>query len=1073
MKRPLRLLGIAAASLLVLVVGGSFAIYHLIDFGGLVTEKVREQTPALREALGRDVELGPIRTHFFPTLGVRLDGVKVAAREAGGAPLLEVERISVDVALWKALLSLGKKLEIVDVTLDGPALHVVRHADGTLSVDDLLASGEEAQPEGEPASLPQGLHIRQVLVRGGSITLRDLGAETTAQVQHLALRVRDLSADRPVAVELSLAALSDQPNFSFSVEAGPLGALPPEGLPSLRNLRLTANDVDLGALAPFFGPWGEQLEAARLSAALQVPALAPSAPLDAKGFLALSPLRLAGGEPLDARVDVDVRVDPQGGAASLRALAVDLGGMRLVGAGEIRALRTDPRFEGLDVRTEGWDLGKLLRHVPQLRRALPEGSRLAGPVHLAVQGEGSSAAQELQGELRLTDAEIHVPGTLSKPAGVPLAVAVDARLADGGATLRKLLLSAADLRLEVQGEAKSLQPLRYDLQVQAAPFDLDGLFRLAPSVQVALDQAGARAGGSGTIAGHLRGDDRRLDVALDASLLGAALDVPQAKVQGDVSLRLRAQGDPAGDLEAGLVLDAGQARVQVDGLLDKAPQTPLAMNVQGERRGETLRFSHFDVRLGPARLEAEGALGPSGATLELRLPRVELDALTQTFPWLPEPLHLGGHLVGAARLQGDPSKPSSIQVSIPSFEGRIGASDFRLTASLQNLEAPSVEGALHANFLDLDALRGAPATDEAAQAREPAEDRPALRAVRAQASIDLRRVRLTGRDLSDVVGKVRLRDGVLEVEEARFGIYGGKVSAAGSQAEVWKGNTPFSVHLEAKDLDVERAMAAETGKRSLLAGKGNLDLHLEGTGTERVDLEKHLQGSWSLSMLEGRVVGPDLRHSILESFAVVPSLQPSRLSTERAIRDLVGTFVVSDGKMHLEKPLSLSLGGGKLTLGGAVGIFGDLFLDGSYLLPAADLQRLSGGRCKADEPLPIPVRLSGTPSSPSVRSDGSVAMALAKTCLAGAAEGAVDALLGTGATQKAREQVDAAKQAAEQKVDQVKEAARQAELEAKREADRRAEQLRQEAERAKREAEERAKQKAKEAAGGMKKRLGL
>lgn len=1075
MKRPLRVLGIVAASLALVVLGGGFAVYHLVDFDGLVTSKVREQTPALEEALGRRVEVGPIRTHFFPTLAVTVDGLRVAGVDPAEPPLLQVDRVSVDVAFWQALLSFGKRLEVRDVALHGPKIHLERRADGSLSIDDLLVSDGQVdeEREGSAASWPKGLRIRRIHLRDGAVALHDVGADTTATLQRIELLVRNLSEDRPVGVELSLAALAQEPNVSLALEAGPLGALPPAGLPTLRGIRLRADQVDVGALAGFLGPHGAEIEAARLSADVSIPSLTPTAPLEARVELAAAPLHLRGGAPLNATVRLDGSLDLAAGDALLRTLEVDLAGMKVHGKGALHALRSAPRFEDFELRTEGWDLGKLLRHLPPLERALPEGSRLSGPVHLALGGSGDAAAQEVRAQVRLDDAALLVPGALAKPAGVPLGLSADARLADGGAQLRDLRLTAADLVVAIRGRAPSLQPLRYDLDVEAAPFDLDGVVRLAPSVLEALEEAQARAGGSGRLEGHLRGGDGTIDWALAASLDDADLQAPNARVRGDVSLRVHARGAPQGDLTGGLLLDAGQADVRLDGLLHKTPQTPLTVNVQGARAGKTLSFSEFDVRLGDARLEAEGSLSDDGSSLELRLPRLDLAALTRTFPWLPEPLHQGGHLEGRATLSGNPASPASIRAEIPSFEGKIGASDFRLTASLQGLDAPVVQGTLRSDFLDLDALRGAPDGKEPPKDAAPAEDRPFLRSIRADGSVDLKRVRFTGRDLEEVVAQVRVRDGTLRLEEARFRIYGGQVSAAGSEAEIWRGSPPFDVRLEAKDLDVARALAAETDKPSLLAGKGNLDLHLQGTGLEREALERHLQGAWSLSMLEGRVVGPDLRQSILGSFAAIPGMQPSRLSAERAIRDLVGTFEVRDGKMHLEEPLTLNLGGGRLELGGAVGIFGELFLDGAYHVPPADVVRLSGGRCQATEPLAVPVALSGSPSSPSVRSDASVAAALAKTCLASAAEGAVDSLLGEGTGQRAREQVGAAQQEAEQKAKEARESLRQAEEQAREEAARRAQKLREEAERAKREAEEKAKQKAKDAAGGLRKRLGF
>src|SRR5690606_2829029 len=112
----------------------------------------------------------------------------------------------------------------------------------------------------------------------------------------------------------------------------------------------------------------------------------------------------------------------------------------------------------------------------------------------------------------------------------------------------------------------------------------------------------------------------------------------------------------------------------------------------------------------------------------------------------------------------------------------------------------------------------------------------------------------------------------------------------------------------------------------------------------------------------------------------------------------------------------------ELELGGAVGIFGDLRLQGRTRLPPALLASISGGRCRPDAPVEVPISIFGPPSSPSVRADGeAVAIALAKTCLAGEVEDAVEKLVGEEKVQKARElerQAQQAKKEAEKKAQQ-------------------------------------------------------
>src|SRR5690606_4150649 len=340
---------------------------------------------------------------------------------------------------------------------------------------------------------------------------------------------------------------------------------------------------------------------------------------------------------------------------------------------------------------------------------------------------------------------------------------------------------------------------------------------------------------------------------------------------------------------------------------------------------------------------------------------------------LPETWTALGHVEGALRVEGDPLRPGSIALAIPSFSGRIGRSDFTFSASVRNLEAPVMEADLRSSFLDLDALLGNEDEEQTCASKAgagPKEDRPELRKAQATVRLAVDRARFTGRDLSRVAATVVLRDGVLTLEEAGFDLYGGRVSAAGTRAEIWKGEMPYDVRLAVRGLDVQAALAGEAKGAKLLSGRGDLELAVRGVGTDREDFEKSMTGRWSLSMKEGRITGPDLSASALGALREIPAFGVARLPSERNLRDLFAAFEIANGQMNLREPLRLALGQGRMELGGGVGIFGDLRLQGHYALPPAFVASLSGGRCKTDRPVEIPLAITGSPSAPAVRADG-------------------------------------------------------------------------------------------------------
>jgi AsmA protein len=293
------------------------------------------------------------------------------------------------------------------------------------------------------------------------------------------------------------------------------------------------------------------------------------------------------------------------------------------------------------------------------------------------------------------------------------------------------------------------------------------------------------------------------------------------------------------------------------------------------------------------------------------------------------------------------------------------------------------------------------------------------------------------------------------VEQATFDLYGGKVRATGTEADIWRGAMPFKARLAATNVDVGHLLAGEFDSTGLLSGKGNLDVELDGEGFDMDALQQHLTGGWSLALQNGKLSTAAISTAVLGGLADIPGLAPQKLASEGDLRDLLAGFVVEKGRMNLKKPIQLQLDGSKVELDGAVGIAGDLFLDGTYFVSPQLVSRVTGGRCTISQPAGVPLSVTGSAAKPSVKPDTrALGVLVAKSCLAGKAQEAVDRLTGGAAKEaigKAESQVEEASAAARQKADEVK-----AEAEQKRKA-----------------TEEKAKEKARDEAKKLKGKLGF
>ncbi len=1085
MKRAVKIVGITLASLAGLFVAASAAVYLFVDLDAVIAEQVERYRPMIEEELGREVEVGPIHTRFFPRLGARIQGVTIAAEAEEQAPLLHIGEAGFDVDLLRAILSGGQRIVVSAIYVDGLRLRVERDAEGRLSFQDILDRRQPApKAEGAPdeglsptiLDLVGNVSIGEIRLAGAAIDFIDhqtaTGAVAESHIDQIDLRLRDVKLSDPVGIDLSAAIFSSRKNLRLHVQVGPLPAdLKMDGLPTLRGLHAELDSIDLAPLAPYLGDaMPARVDSALVSARYDLPLLASGQPLTLDGFLAVEGLRVEGGEAFDLRIDSKLRADPKSLSATIESLRIQAAEMELAMAGALHDLGSAPRFEDFTIRSKSIDTQRIAALYPPAFAGLPAGSRLAGPLSIDVEASGGADQQTAKVAIILDEVDIHIPGVLAKPRATPLSLRIAGDFSPTAATLHSSTFQIDELALQVKGKVENFEAPVYDFSLSAAPFSFDRLVRLAPTVGEELRKAGASASGRGSVEGHLRGAPGQVDTRLAVALEGVELHVPQTQLQGSLRLDASAKGNPTGDLSVALLLDAGSSVIRVDELMNKAAGTPLRVDVAASRHGESFRFERFDVQVAELAMQASGSLSGDGAgDLSVRLLPVDLEGLARTFPMLPADKLRGGSMEGELQVTGAPTRLETIVLQVPRFEARFGPSDLRAEATVRNLEAPEITASLHSNHLDLDALQG-PQTAPEAKEKKVAADNPALKKIRMEGSFDAKRVALTGRQLESVRATITLRDGVFRVEEGRFGIYGGSFQADGTTAEVWRGTMPFHLRFEGKGVDLGRLIVAETGRSSPVNGKGDLHLDLAGVGIEKIDLEKHLSGDWNLSMREGRASGLGLSQAVFGDLSGLPGFASSRVAKEEPLRDLLAGFEVRDGKMALKKPLSVMVDGNPVILDGSVGIFGELQLAGTYTLGARRIAQLTGGLCQAADDPTIPLQITGTAARPAVRPDGGqVALALAKACLADRAGAVVDKLLGDGATEKlkdaagglgskAAEEAQAAKALVDQEAARAK-----AELDA----------AKAEADRKRKEAEDAAKKKAREAADRLKKSVGF
>ncbi|ATB30140.1 AsmA family protein [Melittangium boletus] len=440
---------------LVLVAAGAIALWRLDAF---LLDTARAEAAVYAQKLGRPIDIGALSTRLLPSVGVEVENVVVGAAPDEPAPLLEMKRLEVDVALWPVLTSKGKDIQVKNAEVKGLTLHLVQLADGTTNVSrvqEKLAEEQPAEPTPEePAQDLSGVRVDRAALTDATLRLIDLsgGARRELAINHLDVEVKDLRAGKPLEVALHAAVLSEKQNFHLDLKTAPL---PASLIPVPESVVLKSEPIDLTPLGPFLGPEvGLQAGTLQANWTADLGAAVPggTGPTALKGGLQARGLRFAGaegGKALDVVLDTDVTGDMLTGDLSLQKMLVELGPARLTGKGQVKGLLTpSPAVQDFELVGEKLDPALLAEYYPPLRKSV--GNQVAGPIGFVVRGGGNQAEQALNVNVDLTPVRLRIPAQLTKEAGgtMKLTARLTGAAASGGA-LRfdaKTDMTGVDLR---------------------------------------------------------------------------------------------------------------------------------------------------------------------------------------------------------------------------------------------------------------------------------------------------------------------------------------------------------------------------------------------------------------------------------------------------------------------------------------------------------------------------------------------------------------------------------------------------------------------------------------------------
>jgi AsmA protein len=254
----------------------------------------------LSQALNRKVDIGNIRLSLFSG-GVGVDDVAIAEDPAfGSEPFLKAKGITVGVELMPLIFS--RQLNVTGLTIDSPAVTLLRNPAGVWNFSSLGAAGSPATQGSAPPTASSnsaaGVSIAKLTLQNGTLSVGRTSSAKRHEYDQVNLTASNLSYTTQFPFELS-AQTPGNGSVKLNGQAGPLNSTNAEQTPFNASLEVKGLDVgQTGFVDPSSGIAGiVDFSGTMASDGHQV---------DTKGKVTATKLQLVpGGAPAKEPVQVD------------------------------------------------------------------------------------------------------------------------------------------------------------------------------------------------------------------------------------------------------------------------------------------------------------------------------------------------------------------------------------------------------------------------------------------------------------------------------------------------------------------------------------------------------------------------------------------------------------------------------------------------------------------------------------------------------------------------------------------------------------------------------------------------
>ena len=255
----------------------------------------------LTQALNRKVDIGNVRLSLLSG-GVSVDDVAIADDPAfGSVPFLKAKGITVGVELMPLIFS--RQLNVTGLTIDTPAVTLLRNPAGVWNFSSLGAAGSPATQGSAPAPAASsngaaGVSIAKLTLENGTLSVGSTSSAKRHEYDQVSLTASNLSYTTQFPFELT-ANTPGKGSIKLSGQAGPLNSTNAEQTPFNASLEVKGLDVaQTGFVDPASGIAGVVDFSGTMAS--------DGHEVDTKGKVTATKLQLVpGGAPAKEAVQVD------------------------------------------------------------------------------------------------------------------------------------------------------------------------------------------------------------------------------------------------------------------------------------------------------------------------------------------------------------------------------------------------------------------------------------------------------------------------------------------------------------------------------------------------------------------------------------------------------------------------------------------------------------------------------------------------------------------------------------------------------------------------------------------------